>query len=322
MSELKRITLQNGRCCPQPKGIRGARGELRWARNSILAGVLLASVYSLTGACSVLVKEQEQCQRDSDCEALGSDFAGSVCEDNVCVEGDTGSGDYSCLGQEPPAIGSGDVEVAGRFATIGGSSAPPGLMVSVCDSLDLNCVMPNSTSEPDESGEVTLEFKVGFKGYVQATSDATLPTQLLFPEPVTDETVIGSDGLGPVPAVPLFTEAQLTGLLSSVGGGVELDPDKAHLFMSILDCADVAASGLYLDLGDKHPDATIIYVEGGAPDRALTETGASGQLTAVNLTVGLQNIVLRRRTDDENVFQMAAPLAAGRLAFTTATPNQ
>lgn len=320
------LTPQNG-SLSKNASLGARRVGSRRARNVLLLGGCGLALGAFLG-CSLLVKEHHQCETDLDCEGRQGVAEGSVCSANVCeapaqepevmfAEGE----DFSCVGDQSPPVGSGDdVVVSARFASVGSDVAPEGALVRVCNALDLGCTDPLLEIVPEEDGSTELTLPFAFTGYLEVVSDETLPAQLVFPRPVDENTVISGDGQGGLPRVPLFSELQMRLLVASVGGGAELNLEKTHVLIGALDCAEVPAPGLVLEVSD--PDAEIVYVENQAPDTSLTSTGPDATAAALNVEPGLTRLHFRQESTGRLVTSVTVPTLAGRVVFFNAPPTE
>lgn len=301
-------------------GGRRAKGAIQLLSLGLAWGTLLG--------CSLLVKEQNQCESDEDCAAREGVPRGAICSTNVCEPPnkkpepeDPDGPDYSCVDNQSPPEGSGDdVVLSARFASVGSDKAPEGTLVRACNALDLACSDPLLELEPTEDGTTELTLPFAFTGYLEVVSDETLPAQLVFPHPVDENTVISGDGQAAVPRVPLFTELQMSLLVASVGGGAELNLEKTHVLIGALDCAGVPAPGLVLEVSD--PEAEIIYVENQAPDSSLTSTGSDATAAALNIEPGLTRVGFRQESTGRLVTSVTVPTIAGRVVFFNAPPTE
>lgn len=244
--------------------------ECHMTRNRSLT--MLAMLCAATSACSVYVDGgREQCKKDIDCEALG--YAGYLCQESMCKAPIDQT--WACL--DKPAASetvTGTVHVGVSFVDLLSTKALTGVVLSLCNKLDGDCILPIKTYQSAE-GPVDIEMPAGFDGYFQASGAGIYPT-LIFPPSTRRQRAPNTIPLVPASFYPTMVR----------GSGATVAEDRSMVITTALDCLGRPAAGLSLS-SPQADDATVSYVlAGGMPSRVLTVTDDSGGGGFVNIPAG------------------------------------
>jgi len=254
------------------------RNRFRIQRGARIALALALSTL-LTLSCSLVVNDtsDKQCSIDSDCTKLGSAFANTVCQKNVCVAADP----LSCR-----TIPQTNPKVKLTF-TIGFAAKPAGNLgtftVNACDRLDVDCSTPVAgpvTEDPsDANSSVELDVPYGFQGYLQVKNEGvTVPSMEFLARPLQQDTA----GWNLTIATP--TTVKLLG--GATGTAVDITNDGLFIMVA-RDCNRTPLAGVQttLDISQGNIDAgassSIVpfYLANMFPNKSLmatTEEGAAG----------------------------------------------
>jgi hypothetical protein len=221
------------------------------------------------------------------------------------------SGPWRCLSAPavptPPAEATARVRLQACDFISDCTERVTGLNAQLCDKLDVGCANPRQVGIVDDDGELTLDVPTdsnGFDGYVQIippfarcndTSvfgsaangllcslapgcDPSAPTDVCnIPtySPVLwffNPPVIASFA-DPMP-LPLYPSAALPAVVEAAGGS--LDPAGGSVFVTVLDCDGVPASGVSLSLAEHQVEAQSLYFDSGVISNTATATDATG----------------------------------------------
>jgi hypothetical protein len=247
------------------------------------------SVTVLAVGCSVLINvDGKQCSVDADCQALGGEFQGSVCQQSLCIAkhvedmgaaGAGGAGGQSgqmddpfiCKAPTPSTLPTLKYSFAPLFASP--PETPKPFSIKACNQLDLNCERPVfgpidvSTGSPQE-----FEVPVGFTGYFEIHNPDTLDGLLFMGRPLQVDTV-GWNVAMPSPEVV----AQL-----AFATGEMVDPEKGLVLAVARDCNQVAVPGVTIS---SSKDGLQYYFVNSLPDTSLMKTGPQGAVGFANLEI-------------------------------------
>jgi hypothetical protein len=295
----------------------------------------------LISSCTfALDAERVQCRVTADCRDRGGEFAGSTCEDSFCVpapaerEPDEGELDASsaespmcerdsdCTGLEicheqacvdAFACEVETVEQAARVTlpvvdVFGGPL--PGTAARLCRNIDPECVTPLAEPVANENGMLTLDLPAVFQGYVEFVVDGYFPQLQILPRNPADGSVLQ-------PASLLQTDF-LVGLGLAVGA--QPDPERGHVFLSLLDCygpaANIEITSTRLDEG-----ALTFYVLDGVPSADLTATTKDGSAGFLNLPSGNAAVELTHAETGQELAQVTLVVRAGFLTNARIQPE-
>lgn len=240
--------------------------------------------------CSLLIDvDENQCDRTSDCEALGPAFAGSVCERGVCTVKDAPGAAGDGAGGAPdlppddgltckPSTPKDADTVVYSFAPIFLSGTEPKdpkpFSVKACDQFDFDCETPLVGPIEVEAG-VPYPFELpkgnaGFSGYFQIENPDTLSGLLFMGRPVSEDTVGWNVTM---PSPNLITQLALL-------TGEKVDPELGLILTVARDCQALPLEAV-----------TVSNTKGGlgyyfvmsVPDTSLGKTGPQGAAGFANV---------------------------------------
>ena len=294
-----------------------------WQRAAAIG--LTSSFAWVSGACSLAFElDREQCETSADCEAAG--FADATCVDKVCapsaVEGGGGSGGgepvdprWSCLAAFEPPLVEGPIRYSYRFEL---ATAPPGtppadLTVKLCTAIDVACANPVAGfPAPDADGSVSFEVDANFKGFIEASSPAILPTIAFLETPVI---------LPPTQKIiRVIGQTDFMNLVSIAGE--TWDPTRGTAVVLTNDCADERSAGVSIEQTNTVDPGTVpFYFKGSLPVTTATETDAQGAAGFLNLPVGVVNVETRRASTGERIGSTSFQSRAGTISYAPLGPT-
>ena len=308
----------------------------RSARAGLAAALLSgASLF----ACSLLVPlDDQQCSTNGDCAARGASFAGSVCENHVCVAPSAASDagiaadadPWACLSQPSEVTTSAPVAITFKVfdafqpITTGGSQGgsdftvlsyvpEPGVTVQGCQVLDPACVKPaTGQATTDDAGEATLTVPDSFEGFFQFAGPGYLPANL-YPARL----LAGASTFSPPVAILSTQETAL--LAGAIGVPMQTDPEAGvgHSFFQVYDCLDHHAPGVSFALGvDGGPNMAAWYLSNGLPSTATKVTDSVGAGGVVNVPAGEVVVTATVAGTGRTIASVNTVVVAGGTTFT------
>jgi len=198
--------------------------------------------------------------------------------------------EWACLNGEPTApddaLGNTTVTYTMLIVDTVTREPPPGLVVSACSPLDIECAVPMVDNiRPDTDGRVRARVPVNFSGFFQVRSDSTVPAMLFMDGALVRDTeapIMLVIGQGPFLAL---TQSQ----------GVAVDPQMGHLLLRAFDCNLSFAAGIRFtnDRGGQ-PFAFVDTL----PVIGQTVTDAQGTAGFINVLPGLAIVESIRTADN------------------------
>jgi len=264
-------------------------------------------VAALATGCSLAVDAgRTQCSEDSDCTKRGGTFAGSVCQNSVCVLPESEAGmtkpppdhmpdagpaktdggkndagpvvvaDWSCM-DEPKVVTPelGPFHVSLKLTDINAMNPPPkGVQGQLCNKLDPDCASPLGDLQiSDANGVMAFDaITKNFAGYVALTGAGFTPGLFFFNPPVYRDL----DAI----AVQEIPPTLVTGLISLLKQ--QNDPNGGIVLEHVTDCKGVNAA--HVSFAANVQSATRYYAIGGLPTTAATETDTAGFGGFVNVS--------------------------------------
>jgi hypothetical protein len=244
----------------------------------------MATLLALAGAaalsCSVIIDpSSKQCSQTSDCAKLGAAFAGSVCEQNLCVA--------------PPnplickSIDGGANSTVKLTFTIDFATAPkdPGMFsVLACQRLDPDCSAPVAGPVVAAAGgQVELDVPVGFQGYLQITNPSAVNSMEFLARPLEADTAGWN--------LTIATEDTIAALGFATQSTI--DRKLGTVIVIVRDCNRVPLAGVQTSLDvtqgdpDAGPDTSIgFYLVNTFPTKSQTETTDEGASGYANVPIG------------------------------------
>lgn len=272
----------------------------------------LACLGLTAAACSLTVDAgREQCSKDSDCEARGAAFSGSVCVESVCLPEPA----WSCLGRgmeaETPSPGPRKYRAPFFVRHLVNQQPLPGVQARICRRIDVMC--QNALTEgilTDAQGRVTLEVDEGFDGYAYFEGTDIIPG-LYFFNPVRrdlPETMIS------------ISSAEIISLLAAQAGTTQ-QADRGVVLLSPTDCTGKPAAGVTLTPSGSEPGAVTFYSEGNLPSRSATQTDAAGYGGVLNVAAGSITITATIAKTQRRLGQVTLLARPGAISYGSIVPN-
>lgn len=269
-----------------------------------------ASFFALTLAgCSVVVPgDQVQCRIDDDCIALGFD---AVCTDQLCVPPPIDPV-WGCLGmleEQMPEAGVTHTYRQQMIEVISGTR-PRGLEVRLCSAVDLDCATPViDTIASDDDGFVEFSVMSGFVGYLEVTSDLTMP--VIVPIGPIFEDI---DMVEPIELVAEFVVQSLAD-----AAGFEVDTTAGHALLLLAACDSIGRAGINFTL--EPSDGVPFYLIGETPDELATMSDETGNAGVLNVPPGFVTFQSRRVDGDQFVSSRRVLIRQGTLTYVGMTPT-
>lgn len=256
------------------------------------------------------------CTVDSDCDALGGDFVGNRCVTSMCQPDPI----WGCVGKPlPPAASPGPFQVRMSLTNIVDTEAPMvGVTANLCNKLDLECDAPIGTPVvSDENGQLTLEVRAGFNGYVYLTREEPLimPTLYFFAPTVDRDQEIASVQI----ATPDIAAA-LAGVALPPGSPIMHDPARGLVLLAVLGCAGKEQAGVTLSSDQADATTAVFYATTGLPDSAATATDISGYGGFINTRPGVFPITATLAENARPLGSMSVLSKAGAMTITRFSP--
>lgn len=197
---------------------------------------------------------------------------------------------WACLDGAPTApddaLGNTTVTYTMLIVDTVSREPPPGLVVSACSPLDIECAMPMVENlRPDADGRVRARVPVNFAGFFQVQSDQTVPAMLFMDGALVEDTE--------APIMLLIGQGPFLALTQSQG--VAVDPQMGHLLLRAFDCNLSFAPGIRFtnDRGGQ-PFAFVDTL----PVIGQTVTDAQGTAGFINVLPGLAIVESVRANDN------------------------
>lgn len=260
-----------------------------------------------SGGCTVALQTaSEQCTEDADCAALGADFEGTVCIDEVCQTPPDSR--WSCVGkvEQPPA---GTMFTASILLNDLLAAKPvTDATVKLCKKLDALCAVPVDTFTPDASGIVEVEVDSSFRGYFDIQAPGFVNV-LYF---------VDTGGVTGTLTVSMFSPETSNALNQSITS--DIDPEAGFVNISMVDCNQERASGVHFEIapGD---GVTPFYAVGSAASGTATETDATGNGGFINVTPGTVTVSADLAATGEMLGAETTLIRKGTLTFQPLRPT-
>jgi hypothetical protein len=150
------------------------------------------------------------------------------------------SSQWSCLATprstaDPLVLGSTNVTYTMFVADTVSRQPPPGLVVTACSPLDIDCGAPVADSvPPGTDGKVRLSLPQNFSGFFLVTSSETVPARLLIDGPIT----------GDMAAPPMLVIGQAALQTLTQTQNVNIQPGTGNLLLRAWNCDQMPATGV------------------------------------------------------------------------------
>ncbi len=190
---------------------------------------------------------------------------------------------FQCEESAPPQAGNEEPERVTLSIIIVDTttdSPPPDLQVNACQLIDVSCESPVTPEPvaPGQDGSVTLDLPYAFNGFLEMTSEQTVPAMYFVPQALEQDTV--------VPPLGLISPRALEAL--ATGNGVTLDTEgRGLVLLRTYDCEGNAAAGIELE--SDRAGEVFMFVE-GLPIVGAAQTRADGLGGFINVPPGLVRV--------------------------------
>lgn len=276
-----------------------------------------------------------QCETTADCAG----FAGSTCQDNVCVvpigpgaggagggssaggTGGTGGADdprWACLGTfqtpKPPAGELIKQTLRFEYATGTPGTPPPITKLTLCTSLDLECDSGTELDAIDRTGTVFFEVAPKTQGFIEvecATPEDCFPTITHLQEPVI------------LPMKENLTRMVTPGVFSAlvIAAKQEYFDTHAPAVLTLEDCNDDRAAGVIFETLDGDDKTVGFYFNGTLPDTEATQTDEQGAAGFLNLPIKIINVIARRADTNQFIGKATFTPRAGTISYVPIGPT-
>lgn len=246
----------------------------------------------LLAGCSLLIDvDGKQCTTNEQCEALGADFSGAECVENVCVvpsgNGGSGGGPSDMLVCEVKET-SKEPRVKYSFAPIYVVGSEPDddtpFKISACLPADLDCAKPVYGPIDVNAGE-PKDFLVppGFQGYFYVTNPNTVDGLVFMGRPIVQDTV-GWNVTIPTPQL-----VQGFGLAT----GEMINPELGLIISVARDCDSMPIQGVKFA---NSKEGLQFYFVNSFPDTSLEESGPQGAVGFANVPISTTTLSATTKT--------------------------
>ncbi|HWO12641.1 MAG TPA: hypothetical protein VNN80_24255 [Polyangiaceae bacterium] len=197
--------------------------------------------------------------------------------------------EWACLNDPPApppaALGTTTVTFTMFVADTVTREPPPGLVVSACSPLDIECASPMVDDiRPEADGFIRAQVPRNFAGFFLVTSDQTVPAVLYVDGAVEED----------ITAAPMLLIGQAPFQALTQSQGVSIDPQMGHLHLRAFDCSSTLAAGIRFtnDRGGQ----PFAFVD-ALPVVGQTVTDAQGTAGFINVLPGLAVVTSVRAND-------------------------
>ncbi len=227
--------------------------------------------------CSLLVEaERKVCSTDLDCQNRGPEFAASLCVDSYCRTDPK----WACAELPATTQTQSAVQASITVMNMVDFAGLAGVHISLCGTLDLQCLTPLAESDTDATGVALVNVPQSFGGYAMVESTAIEP-YLFFPNfPVEDGNSLGTVVVSP--------KGGLQSLASQLGDIVM--SGRGLIVAQVLDCQQQYMVGASVEWVGNMTGSHPYYALNGIPSGTATvtdSTGVAGLLNALPGTMGV-----------------------------------
>jgi hypothetical protein len=264
-----------------------------YCRGAVRVGATIFLVLSSV-QCSLMVDaDKEQCTSNADCQNLGKEFAGSVCDkDNaVCVADTDTKTDpaWACLDEAASSneAGSETVTISIPLVDVITKTPMPGIKGQLHPKIDSDLAKP--LGEPvvsNADGIIEFTVKSGFDGFVALSSDEIAPSLYFINPPATANSTVDT--------VRLASMEMASALVTQVGSSV--DPNRGFIILTAKDCQGKAAEGVSYSSLETDDHTQVFYSVDGLVTVKTSATDDSGYGGFVAMRPGSVNITGSHQT--------------------------
>ena len=213
-----------------------------------------------------------------------------------------GGGDWGCLAEDRPPSPPVPIDTnrpltyRGTWIDIGTRAPPSNLRARACGIADPACSEPLTPfASADSTGLIELELFHGFAGYLEVTSDVTVPTIAFFSSTLTaDTSTVYEESLSRTLIQP--------GALVSLANvyGIEIEPTAGYITIFSLNCAGRVTENVEFSLSNQG-SAVRYYFDNNFPSITLETTTPDGLGGFVNVPGGGASVSATQGTTGELV---------------------
>ncbi|MFO0549292.1 MAG: hypothetical protein U0271_12945 [Polyangiaceae bacterium] len=158
---------------------------------------------------------------------------------------------------------------------------PTNLATKLCSALDVNCLSPDPNApQPDSEGRVSFTVADNFTGFLEVSSDDTLPSLVFFQPPVI---IPGSEKV-----IRLIREDEFLGL--NAAAGQTWDQSRGVAVILTANCNDERSAGIRVESDDIDADTVPYYFTGALPNPDAKKTDSQGVAGFLNMPIGVINV--------------------------------
>jgi hypothetical protein len=257
------------------------RGRIRGRIEAVVAlgaasAIAALCAAMLTGGCSAVLGIE------SDRHVVVKDDTDS----GPVLTGDAGTDsgvppNWACIDDVAPAPAVGPVLLklfvndVSTAASSNNFSGTPIVAASIraCGTLDLVCATPLATTASDDAGIAVITVPPQFRGYYELTANGYTPSVISRPPQNLNE--YSQQGV-----------ANIT--LLSLGGqlaGITPDPDLGIAIVSVIDCNNLPAADMIIDVGEQGPGEKLVYLDKTLPSASAKATDSTGSAIVYNVPI-------------------------------------
>jgi hypothetical protein len=278
-------------------------------------GTCMALALLGTPACSVALDASEvQCTVAQDCADRG--FAGALCVDEVCVvDPNPVEERWKCLGNIPEPMPQPGVIHHYRqpIFKVVDNEPPAGMRVNLCQTIDVTCETPILEDVPaDADGTIEFDVESGFEGYLEITSDETMPTLAFFGPPIVAD-------VDQAEALRLVSQSSFDAIV--MYAGFETDPQRGHALALLSDCSGHGTAGVSMEIDVDDPATQRFFLYNLLPDPNGTVSDDSGNGGYLNIPVGFANITSTLAATQQTIAITRFQVRAGTLSYVPLVPT-
>jgi hypothetical protein len=268
------------------------------------SAIAAACAAALTGGCSAVLGIE------SDRHVVVKEEADSG--PALTSDAGTDSGvppNWACIDDVAPTPAAGPVKLklfvndVSTAASSNNFSGTPIVAASIraCGTLDLVCASPLAIASSDDAGIAVLTVPPQFRGYYELTANGYTPSVISRPPQNLDE--YSQQGVANI------TLLALGGQLA----GVTPDPDLGIAIVSVIDCNNLPAANMVIDVGEQGPGEKLVYLDKTLPSSSAKATDSTG--SAIIYNVPIRTITVSARfADTGRVVRSISTLARSKWA--------
>jgi len=221
--------------------------------------------------------EVNQCTEDPECGMLGPEYVGGKCVSAVCRPNPR----WRC--ERPIEVSPTQLVKLEVLVRSSLSLAPiKDIRALVCDKLDLTCASPLAELDTGSSGILRFEVPASFAGYIQFDDPEWVPALYFLPN------ALPADGV--LQPAPLMPNGVVDALAVSIGS--RIDDTRGHMMLIAEDCYGAALPGVTFASPVQDSKTIQFYVRDLLPTTSAKETAEIGNGGYLNFPPGNAVITL------------------------------